>query len=318
MAYSESMLDQLMTWKKEGILPEFRAGDAVVELGSQMLNGGSRNSKVAEFIQQFNPKAKDVLATLDKKFPVNPHYHSHLADIWPMCGVDYFSYDVDEAPSCHLMDLNFASVPDHHRGKARLLTNFGTTEHIANQFNAFKAAHDLMGVGSVAIHHVPFSGMLNHCLINYHPKFFFSLIVNNRYKLRYFEYSPPGKHADLGEGNDVFEGDYIKALDNAPNSGTWANSPLPSGMLLLVIERRYDDEFVPPVDFTTGYFADFPKVDLGALVGLDDLPHSNWADAYRRNMTPSQNSLALRTSQHLQRNVSRFKSLGRRILKKVA
>jgi hypothetical protein len=58
-----------------------------------------------------------------------------------------------------------------------------------------------------------------------------------------------------------------------------------------VIEGRYPDAFVPPVDFARGYFGDIPAGDLSVLVGVDDLPASAWADAYRRGVTPTQQEL---------------------------
>jgi hypothetical protein len=36
------------------------------------------------------------------------------------------------------LDLNFDSIQTRHKGKYSLVTNFGTTEHVANQLNAFK------------------------------------------------------------------------------------------------------------------------------------------------------------------------------------
>ena len=202
--------------------------------------------------------------------------------------MDYLSYDVTGAPHSKIFDLNFHSVPDEDRKTATLLTNIGTTEHVANQLNAFRTIHDLLKIGEVAIHSVPFTGMLNHSLINYHRNFFFSLIVNNRYRLRDVRFTAPTRHADLGVGNTVYDGDYLKAVAKLSGSQAWSNTPLYAGMINLVIERVFPDQFVPPVDFAPGYFGDIPIGDLSLLVGADELPHNAWADAYRRSTTPTQ------------------------------
>lgn len=106
--------------------------------------------------------------------------------------------------------------------------------------------HDLLKVGGGALHTVPVAEMLNHDFFNYHSKFFHSLVANNRYRLRYVAISPPFQHADLGNGNSVFEGDHITQLLGAER---WTHTSLPSGMIRLLIERQSDVPFVLPIDF---------------------------------------------------------------------
>ena len=40
-----------------------------------------------------------------------------------------------------------------------MVTNFGTTEHIANQLQSFKIIHDLAAPGALMLHVVPAGGM---------------------------------------------------------------------------------------------------------------------------------------------------------------
>ena len=67
-------------------------------------------------------------------------------------------------------------------GRYDLVTNFGTTEHVANQLNAMKIIHDLTAVGGVMIHNVPLQGFMNHGLVNYNMKFFWMLARSNGYE----------------------------------------------------------------------------------------------------------------------------------------
>jgi hypothetical protein len=286
MAYSLGLIGQLAEWIDAGIVPHLEQGDRIIELGDQMLNAGTPPDPIITFIRKFRPDfdAGEIAAGL----PVNSFGVTYAYEMWRRCGLDYLSYDVTEAPFSKVFDLNFHRVPNEDRQTAMIVTNIGTTEHVANQLNAFHSIHDLLKVGGVAIHSVPFAGMLNHSFFNYHPKFFFSLIVNNRYKLREVVFNLP---SSLGPDNNVYDGDYLTSAATLHGSQWWAGIPLYSGVVNLVIERLYPDDFVPPVDFASGYFDDIPTGDLSRLVGVNQLPHNAWADAYRRSTTPSQNSL---------------------------
>lgn len=179
MAYGLSMLGQIEVWIADGAIPHLNAGDLVVDLGSQMINADTPHTGVAKFIRTFDPGFDEEL--LSSRFPSTPHYYAYMGEVWALAGLDYFSYDIPEAPRSRVFDLNFHDVSQRDCGAASLVLNIGTTEHIINQFNCFKVVHDLLRVGGVAIHQVPFAGMLNHCLFNYQPKFFVSLIINNGY-----------------------------------------------------------------------------------------------------------------------------------------
>lgn len=289
MAYSEELLNKLDAWLDNGTVPHLNPGDRVVELGSQMINAGTPHAAVAAIIKKLNPSYDE--SELSRQFPVHPAYYAYTAEMWMRCGMGYFSYDLTEAPHSRVFDLNFGNVPTQDCGQAKIVTNIGTSEHVANQLNVFKIAHDLMAVGGVSIHTVPFTGWLNHGLFNYHPKFFFSLIVNNRYRLMHVDYSPPARYGTYGDNHDMFDGDSLPVHANVSGSQEWAGAHLPSGMLNLVIQRRTADEFVPPVDFAKGYFGDFAAGDLSALLKQDELPRSAWAEAYLKKTTPSQKTL---------------------------
>lgn len=284
MAYSHGMFRKITGWLEAGAIPPLKFGDRIVDLGSQMINAGTPHTEVAMFVRQFNPSFDE--GELSGRFPRHEAYYCYAKEIWELAGFNYLSYDITEAPGSRVFDLNFGEVPTEDKKTSKLVVNLGTTEHVANQLNCFRAVHDLMAVGGVALHSVPFAGMLNHGLINYHPKFFFSLIVNNRYRLRAVDVSPPSTHESLGVGNTIFDGD--RPHPNLPGSDEWRHTTMASGVITLVLERQHDDAFVPPVDFASGYFGDFPSGDLTRLIS--EMPHNAWADAYRRGVTPSQRS----------------------------
>jgi hypothetical protein len=62
--------------------------------------------------------------------------------LYEAIGIKYGCVDVDGRVGSVVMDLNFDAVPPAHKGKYGLVTNFGTSEHILNQYNVFKAMHE--------------------------------------------------------------------------------------------------------------------------------------------------------------------------------
>ena len=82
------------------------------------------------------------------------------------------------------LDLNTDQVPQPLRRQFDLVINTGTTEHVANQAQAFRIIHDLTRKGGVMFHEVP-AGSWNHGLVNYTPKFFLLLHKQNDYQQVY-------------------------------------------------------------------------------------------------------------------------------------
>jgi hypothetical protein len=99
---------------------------------------------------------------------------------WQSLGFEYASIDFTGEHDSLALDLNRDAVPQNWIGRFDLVINTGTTEHIANQDNAFRMVHDLARKGAVMYHDVPLF-MLGHGLINYSPRFFVHLFLRNGY-----------------------------------------------------------------------------------------------------------------------------------------
>src|SRR5271166_1959132 len=69
--------------------------------------------------------------------------------LYEALGIKYHCVDVDGRVGTLVLDLNFDSTPEQHRGKYGLVTNHGTSEHLLNQFNVFKMMHDFARPGEV-------------------------------------------------------------------------------------------------------------------------------------------------------------------------
>lgn len=170
-----------------------KAGDAVLELGSQQLNndiienlesldGLAKLFGVASFKRTFDWKVHEQkylesgMQHLPEDAPFARQLYEHL-------GLRYVCVDIDDHPDSLKLDLNYDPVPEEHKGKYALVTNLGTTEHVANQLNAFKVIHDLTAKNGVMVHSLPFQGFATHGLVNYTMKFFWLLNRSNRYRI---------------------------------------------------------------------------------------------------------------------------------------
>jgi len=141
--------DLILRLKDEGYIS---SGGAVVEIGAQQLSNDFLRNKerVKELAHAFG-----VTTSLDLPDPTEPvllhgkleHLDSNAPparDVWTWLGYEYAAVDIDGSPGSIPLDLNFDEVPGKLKKRFQLATNFGTTEHVANQLQAFKIIHDLV------------------------------------------------------------------------------------------------------------------------------------------------------------------------------
>jgi len=91
----------------------------------------------------------------------------------------YKSYDLYDSRS-EKCDFN---NPPQGSGNADVVTNFGTSEHVANQMAIMRFAHELTQDDGVMLHIVPCSWGRDHGYFNYHPEFFRDLALANEYEV---------------------------------------------------------------------------------------------------------------------------------------
>lgn len=128
---------------------------------------------------------------------------------WAALGIKRSAIDV-EGDAIRL-DLNRGRVPRRLRGVFDLVVNGGTTEHVANQMNAFRIIHQLIRVGGVMYHELPAGGLVDHGLVSYQPKFFNMLARLNGYEALYVRYTAwgPSKIPDYLRQANPYGGDSV-------------------------------------------------------------------------------------------------------------
>jgi SAM-dependent methyltransferase len=168
-------------------------------------------------------------------------------EFWSWLGFQYAAIDIDGSTGSIPLDLNFDDAPAAERGRYDLVTNFGTTEHVANQLNAFEIIHDLTAPGGVMIHQVPAQGMLNHGLINYNFKFFWMLGRSNGYKFVHVDFTPAQASYQTPENISEFVARGDPTVINRMRSYRTVDVGI-----LVVMVKTFDIPFVPPLDVPTG------------------------------------------------------------------
>jgi SAM-dependent methyltransferase len=180
MGLRREFLEDLLTLKRLGALEGARR---VIEIGSQQLDDSFLAS--TDLLDQ----ARQIFggAKVDLGSPSGANFARSAPPsrpFWRSIGFQYATIDLDTRHDAIPLDLNTDQVPQQLRRQFDLVINTGTTEHVANQAQAFRIIHDLTRKGGVMFHEVP-AGSWNHGLFNYTPKFFLMLHKQNDYQQVY-------------------------------------------------------------------------------------------------------------------------------------
>ncbi len=186
MGLNEHFLHLMIGLKTEGKL----SGHRVVELGAQQLGDAFLKDKksIADLAALYGRTPDHLPKLPESAAGIAPGHEPYSRSFYEALGYEYAAVDIDGSPNSIPLDLNYDPVPANYVGRFDLVTNFGTTEHVINQLNAFKVIHDLAAPGAVMLHEVPAQGLINHGLFNYNPKFFQKLAQNNAYETLFFDY----------------------------------------------------------------------------------------------------------------------------------
>jgi hypothetical protein len=176
-------------------------------------------------------------------------------EFWHWLGYKYAAIDIDNSLDCIPLDLNYDAVPAEAKGKYGLVTNFGTTEHVSNQLNAFKIVHDLTALNGIMIHEVPAQGFFNHGIVNYNFKFFWQLMRSNGYKFIHADFLHAENYSTLPDNIE----EMLNASTLTKRPRRYEYKAMDAGWLV-VMQKTFDIDFVPPIDVNTG-----TPTDLEAL-----------------------------------------------------
>jgi hypothetical protein len=129
-------LDCLLSLARRCFLP---ARSAVAEIGAQQLSKSAVRDRtiLAELAKHFCIDGSFPIVAQQSSTPSEPERLDNtdpLARIfWEWLGFEYLAIDIDGSPGSVPLDLNCDELPAEFKGRFQLVTNFGTTEHVANQ-----------------------------------------------------------------------------------------------------------------------------------------------------------------------------------------
>jgi hypothetical protein len=139
MGLGRKFLEEIRDLKRAGLI----GANQLAEIGCQQLSDEflPATDQIEEVYGLFGKPL------IDLGHPVGWDNFTNFAppsrQFWCSLGFRYVAFDLigDDAIK---LDLNQASVPSDLRNSCGLVVNAGTTEHIANQDNAFRFIHDLV------------------------------------------------------------------------------------------------------------------------------------------------------------------------------
>jgi len=228
MGFAIGSLHHLTTLGRGGHIPR---ACRYLDFGSQNIFGEFPRPQVEDFLAVFSSK--------DRYAPNLTQPSAKIEALMAAADFDYIAFDMYTHSKTRKFDLNFDTLPDSMCGTFDVVANFGTSEHVANQYNVFKVAYDSLKVGGVMYNTLPFFGGIDHGLFNYHPKFFTTLVANNSYQPLYWDFS------------DVFASgeDFYKNLLTAGNGSAWEGTFVGCALMNVIFKKMTAAPFRPPTDF---------------------------------------------------------------------
>ena len=189
---------------------------SVLDIGSSNVYSADKAGLI-EFIRKFNKNPRSDLSEFADRMEYGSAYDpiyggrngAFLGEVLEAAGFSYDAIDIAQGYKTTVVDLNVQGIPAHMVGKYDLVINSGTTEHILNQYNSFKAIHDATKAGGFIWNSVPAVGYLDHGYFCYTGKFFFDLAKYNDYEVVDMWFDGPGgpesMFSSVEPTKDVFE-----------------------------------------------------------------------------------------------------------------
>jgi hypothetical protein len=172
-----------------------------------------------------------------------------LSEITDLTNIEYNSVDVCPGLKTTILDLNFDFAPEDMLEHYDVVFNFGTTEHIFNQWNCFEFMHDTLKVGGVVYHQLPASGYLDHGYYCYTPLFFQEMAQANGYVIEHMAVTPAGESKIDVLGIPSMGGDSLLS-ESAPLG---ENNRVPALNIHVILRKTKDAPFRASLEIATAH-----------------------------------------------------------------
>lgn len=174
-----------------------------------------------------------------------------LGDVLERVGCDYTAFDIFEGYKTEFFDLNSGDLQERHIGHFDLVLNFGTTEHVLGQFNAFKIIHEAAAVGGLICHDLPMTGHLDHGFFNYNPMLLVDLAEANGYEILKLSFSGALSGESIARDFQRRYGDRSYLSFEQAASDPWQTAELPTASVALIARKLRDGPFRASLETST-------------------------------------------------------------------
>ena len=199
MGISFQMIQKMQELK---LMPEKHT--AVLDIGSSNLYSASKD-EILQFLSSRGITKTTQLSSFAERLATDSLYEhggnskntSFVGELFEKAGFKYDAIDIADGNKTTILDLNHESAPTDFVGAYDLVLNFGTTEHLLNQYNAFKVIHDATKVGGYIVNQLPSVGFSDHGYFTYTPRCMFDMAGYNNYEVAGFWFEGPAGENDL-------------------------------------------------------------------------------------------------------------------------
>jgi hypothetical protein len=179
---SVKTLSRLLELHARHLLP---SGASMLDLGVQEIYAKGNEDYIRAFIRYFSDRDRHLKAACaySEEEIARLADRSYAGELFVATGFKYHSLDIFEGYNTILFDLNIDQPTRDMFGQFDLVTNFGTTEHVINQYQSMRSIHELTKKGGLIYHDLPMSGYYMHGYFSYNPLFFQHLAGANDYEI---------------------------------------------------------------------------------------------------------------------------------------
>jgi hypothetical protein len=246
------------------------AKNAILDIGAQNVYFAT-----VEQIEEIIRRQEHQLATPATIRKLAKRSSPFFSEIATLAGIKYHAIDVCMAPSTDVVDLNGEGLPAVHVGQYDVVLNIGTTEHVFNQLNSFRALHDATKIGGVIYCQVPATGYFEHGYFCYTPLFFRDLAKANNYEIvdSFFTMAGRSNLKELGiEIRSEEDPDNPREIGDDETLFSYFN-------FNILMRRQSDTPFCISLDIATSHAAVAPSVllryaDVGLLERIKQMEQS--------------------------------------------
>ncbi len=227
----------------------------VFDVGSQNLLVASVD-EITEFVLAHHPNVdnkqlESIARKLSERSVVGHNDTTlYLGEVLDLTGIDYVSIDICQGHKTRIFDLNFQSTPAEYSEAFDVVLNFGTTEHVFNQYNSFKIMHETAKRGAYFFHQVPSIGYIDHGYFMYSPRTFVELAEANGYALLDLWFTGPQGAAKLFDVVS-YRPDISSPARQDSRAEDWGNAPIPNAVVNVLLRKERSGPFRLSVDATT-------------------------------------------------------------------